>query len=225
MATAVRPKTVKQLRSKLRIDDDTAQPDYPPTIWRTTLHPASASCRRSFITRLAVLLLVVLAVALLPAQGAIATGAHAQRSACSHTSTHSAHGTIAGRCVKHATHHSKRPHVKHKHASGKKPAHKPTAPKSAALIPATCEDGTLPVHSAGSFSCRDDSEPACEDGSTPFRSSSGAALVCHVPAESSEEGEEACEKEAEGECPGGSWACEEGSEACQADSGEESSEG
>jgi hypothetical protein len=189
------------------------------------LHLASAPRRRSLLILLPVLLLTVLVVALFPAESAMATSSRVQRSACSHTSASRAHGTIAGRCVKHTTHHSKRAHAKRKHAPAKKPAHKPSSPKSAALIPATCEDGTLPVHSAGSFSCRDDSEPACEDGSTPFRSSSGTALVCHVPAESSEEGEEACEKEAEGECPGGSWACEEGSEACQADPGEESSEG
>jgi hypothetical protein len=219
----VRPKTGKRLRSDLGLDDDTAAgliPEHPGDL---TLHLASASRRRFPITHLPALLLTVLAVALLPAPGAGATSDHVQGSPCTRTSAHHSHGTIAGRCVKHATHRSRRSHT-HKHSPAKKPAHKPSASKSAGQVPASCEDGSPPVRASGSFSCRDGSEPACQDGSEPARSSSGAALLCSAPAGNAE-GEEACEQEAEGECPGGTWACEEGSEACRVAPGEESSEG
>jgi hypothetical protein len=169
------------------------------------------------------LVLSLIGLALLLVPGALAHGTRTQKRACPATSVHRAHGTIAGRCVKHATHKSKhRSHAPAKHKSpAKKPSHSPSK-KSTAMTPATCEDGSLPVRAkvGAQFSCADGSEPGCEDGSTPSRSSAGAVPLCPVVADTgSEEGAEACEQEAEGECPASS--CEEASEACQAASSEE----
>lgn len=164
------------------------------------------------------LVLSLLGLVLLLVPGALAHGARPQRSACPATSMHHAHGTIAGRCVKHATHKAKRKsRAKHK-SPAKKPSHG-SSKKSTAMAPATCEDGSLPVRAkdGARFSCSDGSEPACEDGSTPTRSSAGAVPLCPALKDSgSEEDPEACEKGAEeGECPAA--GCEEASEACQAE--------
>jgi hypothetical protein len=183
------------------------------------LAPTRRRINRAF--RVPALVLSLLGLALLLVPGALAHGTHTQKSACPATSVHRAHGTIAGRCVKHATHKAK--HRSHTPAKHKSPAKKPShgsSKKSTAMTPAICEDGSLPIRAKASarFSCSDGSEPACEDGSAPTRSSAGAVPLCPVLADTgSEEGSEACEQEAEeGECQ--TAGCEEASEACQADS-------
>ncbi len=46
---------------------------------------------------------------------------------------------------------------------------------------ATCEDGSIPLRAGdGSFSCRDESAPGCENGSTPTLSSDRSTLLCNV---------------------------------------------
>jgi hypothetical protein len=202
------------------IDDDMGTGPLPPKHPEIALLLAPAPRRIHRAFRAPALVLSLLGLALLLVPGALAHGTHPQKSACPATTVHHAHGTIAGRCVKHATHKAKH---KSKHKSpAKKPSHSPSK-KSTAMTPATCEDGSLPVRAkAGAqFSCSDGSEPACEDGSAPTRSSAGAVPLCPVLKDSgSEEGSEACEKGAEeGECPAA--GCEEASEACQAEASEE----
>ncbi len=50
--------------------------------------------------------------------------------------------------------------------------------------PAVCEDESAPVRSGdGSFSCGDESEPECADGSEPSPSSDGSVLICDLGTE------------------------------------------
>lgn len=69
-------------------------------------------------------------------------------------------------------------------------------PSSPATQPATCEDGSSPVPGpAGSFSCRDGSEPECEDGAAPVAARSATTLVCPATGEEGPESEEGeCEE-------------------------------
>ena len=76
-------------------------------------------------------------------------------------------------------------HAKHvvtpKSAAKKKAAAKAKPKITAATIktPAVCEDGSVPVReSDGFFSCDDESEPGCENGSTPMLSRNGLSLIC-----------------------------------------------
>ena len=193
-------------------------PDSSPKHPEIALLLAPPSRRIHLAFRTSALVLSLLGLALLLVPGALA---HTQKSPCPAASAHRAHSTIAGRCVKHSTHkakhHSHTP-AKHKPTT-KKPSHGPSK-KSTAMTPATCEDGSLPVRArAGTqFTCSDGSEPACE-GSTPTRSSTGSVPLCPVVADTgSDEGSQACEQEAEGECPAA--GCEEASEACQAEPAE-----
>jgi hypothetical protein len=98
--------------------------------------------------------------------------------------------------------------TKAKHA---KKRHKRAAPLP--RIPASCEDGSAPVLSEGSFHCSDGSEPQCVDGATPAASHNGKMLLC--PAVAGGEGSSAeaeCEEE-ELECVASSSPDEEACEA------------
>jgi hypothetical protein len=135
-------------------------------------------------------------------------------------------------------HHSKRS-KKRKHKT--KAARGKATSRAHALAPALCEDGSAPVKEGrGSFSCDDESEPACSNGSTPVLSSNAETLVCAVKASGSGVTEAVCE---DGSAPvpagEGSFACddesmpvcEDGSEPAPSSSGStlvcggESSEG
>jgi hypothetical protein len=163
---------------------------------------------------LALLLAALAALLCRPA----AAPAKAARSACSTTSAGTKHvRACAGRA------HSGRSHAKakghrsgHRHRINKKKSsrHSSGAPATAALTPATCEDGSRP-HSEGegTFSCGDGSEPVCTSGAEPLASSNGARLVCPAPAAGAVEWNEAeCADGSDPESSAeGDWACEDGS--------------
>jgi hypothetical protein len=112
-----------------------------------------------------------------------------------------------------------------RHPDQKKPAPKDRAktPPPTSTTPATCEDGSAPVHEEdGSFGCEDESEPGCENGSAPVLSSDGSTLLCSVssggpgapPGASCEDGSTPIHEE------DGSFGCEDESEpSCEAGSG------
>lgn len=92
-------------------------------------------------------------------------------------------------------------------------AHKPrkttrkATPPAVELVPAVCEDGTLPSHSVGSaYSCEDGSAPSCEEG-TLVRATPTAGPMCAVKGPA--EGEQRCSREGAGECAV-EFACEDG---------------
>jgi hypothetical protein len=88
--------------------------------------------------------------------------------------------------------------------------------KARQFVPAVCDDGSAPVVGAeGSFSCEDGSEPLCEDGATPTRSSNGKSLVCAVSSESEASGEAECEEQEAEEGLGCSAGAEAGELACE----------
>ncbi len=103
-------------------------------------------------------------------------------------------------------------HSKH----SKKGKHKTKAKSKAtsgthALTPALCEDGSAPANEGGgSFSCADESEPTCSNGSTPVLSSNGQKLLCAVKAGGSAQTEAVCE---DGSAPvpagQGSFSCDD----------------
>ena len=123
----------------------------------------------------------------------------------------------AGRASKPAR--KRRGHSKakgHHSKHSKKAKHKTKAKRKApsgtrALTPAVCADGSAPVNEGGgSFSCADESEPACSDGSTPVLSSNGQKLLCAVKAGGSAQTEAVCE---DGSAPvpagEGSFSCDD----------------
>ncbi len=130
-------------------------------------------------------------------------------SSASHHSHHSARS-----CAKH---HHKKSHTKHKAA--KKVAH-PSAPP-VELVPADCEDGTLPSHSGGGgWSCEDGSAPNCESG-TLVRLATTSQPLCAVKAGS----EPVCTGEecsTEFDCEDAKESAADGSE-CERGSAEEES--
>jgi len=164
--------------------------------------------RRLTLAVTLVLLLGALVTALLgPAQ----TLAQTSKPACSSSTTHAKQAKrTAHPCTTHKG--KKRKHAKKTHRSSSGPA-----------IPASCENGTPPVLSGGSFSCEDGSEPQCVDGATPKLSSSGKRLLCPVATEGESGSVEAeCEEE-ELECAAsgdsGEQTCEVSSSApsCEAE--------
>ena len=91
----------------------------------------------------------------------------------------------------------------HKHATHKpkKTVHK-TTPPAVELLPAACEDGTLPGRSSGgAYTCEDGSAPSCEEGTLVH--AAGAAPMCAVKASP---GEQQCSPEG-GECASEEFAC------------------
>jgi hypothetical protein len=166
---------------------------------------------------LATLALLVAAPAGAPARVASPHGSAATTRRCS-TAKKSA-ARRSRRPAKHACakHHSHKSHATHK---PKKPAK--TGSAAVELVPAGCEDGTLPSHSGGgAYSCEDGSAPSCEEG-TLVHAAATTAPMCAVKPVSGEhfecslEGargcstvEFACEDPTEGEA---STECERGSE-------------
>jgi len=141
-----------------------------------------------------VLLLVPSALARSPSSGA--GGCPSGKS-----SHHAAHSTTR-RCPKRRRRSAKRRHSTHK------PTGKRT--KTIALIPATCEDETLPVRGAdGAYACDDGSEPSCEDGVGATLSAKTGAPMCVPAAEATslEASLLACAGES-GECASEEAVCE-----------------
>ena len=141
--------------------------------------------------------------------------AHPKRGA--HACTRAA-GTSSSRKSKtHARSKAKGHHSKHakKHkrkAKTKAKKHATSAAKSP--TPAVCEDGSAPVNDGGGvFTCADESEPMCSNGSTPVLSSNRASLVCGVNASGSGSTEATCE---DGSAPvrasDGSFFCDDESQ-------------
>jgi hypothetical protein len=156
-------------------------------------------------------LTAVIAVALSMATIALllspAPQAQARTAACPPPlATHLKHGTHA--CVqakgaarpahKGKAHAHARPNVKGHHSRhGAKRGRKKAArrkPPAHSQTPAVCEDGSTPVNEGGgSFSCADESQPECLNGSVPVLSSNHSALVCEVKAVAPSQSEAVCE--------------------------------
>ena len=84
------------------------------------------------------------------------------------------------RAAEHALCQAPCPQARRRTSPRRRPA-KPTAPP-VELVPAVCEDGTLPSHSGGGpYSCEDGSAPACEEG-TLVRAAATAGPMCAVKA-------------------------------------------
>jgi hypothetical protein len=146
---------------------------------------------------LAALSLGLLAAALL---GPSQTLAQTRKAACS-----TVHAKAKRACAqsshkgrhKRKTHRAGKGNAKHALAKTKS---KGGSSSPVVLAPATCENGSAPVRSGGSFSCEDGSEPACEDGAAPTTSRNGKSLLCPAPAEpetssGAGSGEGECEEE------------------------------
>jgi hypothetical protein len=171
----------------------------------TLRDPLPALTNRPPIRRLTRTITSALALGLLVAAllGPSQTFAQTRKAACTSSAVHTKAKRAARACTqsshkgKHKPRHAAKGHTKH--ASSKTSSKRGSG--SAALIPASCEDGSVPVRAGdGSFSCADGSEPECENGASPTASHNGRSLLCPVPAEltsgSSEgEGENECEEE------------------------------
>jgi hypothetical protein len=153
---------------------------------------------------------VLAAAALLgPAQ----TLAQTHRATCPSSGAHSkakhGHGCAKparkGKSHRTAKHHAKRTKTKAGSSA------------SGAFVPARCEDGSLPVAAAnGSFSCDDGSEPECENGAAPTRSSKDKKLLCPVSTHNEPgAGEAECEEREEQEEENLSCTTEGGEEVCE----------
>ncbi len=76
---------------------------------------------------------------------------------------------------------------------------------------------------SGSFACQDGSEPECEDGSTPTRSSNGRSLVCPIVSKGDRDTSEAeCAEDAGPACNVGPDSSST-EQSCQASSSDSSS--
>jgi hypothetical protein len=141
---------------------------------------------------------------------ATCSGSHAKARHASRTCPQSSHKTKKTRPA--SKRRAKRTHTK---TGAKRGSH---GSKAGELVPAVCEDGNAPVLGAeGSFSCEDGSEPLCENGATPKRSSDGKSLVCAVASEPEASGGEAqCEEAEAEEGMGCSVEPEAGEQACEA---------
>jgi hypothetical protein len=113
-----------------------------------------------------------------------------------------------GRAHAHARPNVKGHHSRYGAKKGKKKAAR-KKPPAHSQTPAVCGDGSTPVsEGGGSFSCADESEPECLNGSVPVLSSNHSALVCEVKAGAPSQSEAACE---DGSAPiqagDGSFSC------------------
>ena len=161
---------------------------------------------------------IVMLLALSPRAIAQARGASCPSSLAAHLRRGSSACAQAERASRPARKSRARSHpkVKGHHKHSKKGKHKTKAKRKAtsrahALAPALCEDGSAPVdEGGGSFSCADESEPACSNGSTPVLSSNGEKLLCAVKAGGSEDTGAVCE---DGSAPvqvsEGSFSCDD----------------
>jgi len=135
-----------------------------------------------------------------------------------HASKGRAHAqpTARGRHPRHTAANRRAAKRRRAHGPAKKRA-RPSTPVS--LIPAICEDASRPLSTGGGrFSCDDESEPSCEDGSPPTPSRDGTRLECKVSARAGAseascedgsapvpagEGQPSCDDESEPACEDG----------------------
>jgi hypothetical protein len=153
---------------------------------------------------LAAAAIAVLLLTLAPAAGGRPASAH--KVACQSATRHPhSHQTRCARQHKPVQHRGKH------HSGGKSPAHKTSPHKPPARVAAQCEDGSLPLRSApGVFSCDDESEPGCQEGSEATLAAGGTALTCPAPVSPGGEAEGECFPE--GECVPSEPPCEAGEE-------------
>ncbi len=177
---------------------------------------SSPTRRFASVLSLAVALGVLFAALLGPAQ----TLAQTRKLVCPGSTAHSRTKRGAHACLqashKRKTHHARGHHAKH--AVGV------AGETVAAAVPASCEDGSVPVPvTGGSFSCSDGSEPECEDGATPTRSANGKSLLCPLATEEeSEAGEAECEEDIGNACAADTISGS-GEQSCETTSGSASS--
>jgi hypothetical protein len=173
---------------------------------------------RRLTSALSPAVLVLAAALAMPSQ----TLARSRKPPCSSSSpaAHSKGGRTAHRCArsshKAGRRHASKRHAKHP-AAGKGRRSRPTT--LAAVNAASCADGSEPVRARkGSFSCRDGSEPECEDGSAPTSSRNGAGLVCPASSEDGSGPGEECEEALASMCAVDAEPVP-GEHACQASAG------
>ncbi|HXD54343.1 MAG TPA: hypothetical protein VN618_06290 [Solirubrobacteraceae bacterium] len=121
----------------------------------------------------------------------------AAKSGCPAAKTvHRARRAASGSCRRHA----------HRHATrrpAKRSAKHPPAP-AVELVPAACEDGSLPSHSGGGeYSCEDGSAPSCEEGA-PRTAAAGPPKCAVQPSP-----ETGCDREAATCGSSTDFACED----------------
>ena len=179
-------------------------PDAPP---RDPL-PAShlPRPRRTLLAGLALALFSsVLALGLAASTPALAKKAH--RSTCPHSATARAkhHGHACAKSPNktkakvHARHAGKRhgaqPVVtKAKTEAATKKTSTAGTPQASSPEPASCEDGSAPLHPQDEvYECEDGSEPGCDDGSEMTVSSDGSTLMCSGARQDGGAGEAECE--------------------------------
>ena len=173
------------------------------------------------VLALALSIVAIVAVLVLSPQAL----AHGHKAACSSSATHSKHGARA--CVQsrraakshkrkaHARPKVKGHHSKHAATTNKTTKKKAKSPTGTIQTPAVCEDGIVPVReSDGFFSCDDESEPGCENGSTPMLTPNGTKLICGpAPKGAPEAPEAACEDgSTPSKGPNGVFSCDDESE-------------
>jgi len=138
-------------------------------------------------------------------------GAHACTRAAGTSSSRKSKTHARSKAKGHHSKHAKK-HKRKAKAKAKAKKHATSAAKSP--TPAVCEDGSAPVNDGGGvFTCADESEPMCSNGSTPVLSSNRASLVCGVNASGSGSTEATCE---DGSAPvrasDGSFFCDDESQ-------------
>lgn len=161
-----------------------------------------------------VVLLALSPQAIAQARGASCPSSSSARSEPAHACAHAKRASKAAH--KGKTHGRSKTKGHHKHAKKKgkgktKAARKRAASAAGAMSPAVCEDGSAPVDGGGgSFTCADESEPACSNGAVPELSKSGTTLVCPAEAGDSGSPEAVCE---DGSAPvragDGSFSCDD----------------
>lgn len=156
------------------------------------------------LARAAVLAALALGAVLPTAATARPDGPHGKAAARACSPVTKTSGRRSHRSSKHLC---PRRHVrKHTTHKPRKTTRKVSSP-AVELVPAVCEDGTLPGHTVGSaYSCEDDSAPSCEEG-TLVRATATAGPMCAVKGPA--EGEQRCSREGGGECAV-EFACEDG---------------
>jgi hypothetical protein len=182
-----------------RADDEIAPAAAPPTFASRSETPLTTSLPHRCFSLLAATALALATIAALLASPGIA----AERKTSCSSHAHARHGA-APACTGTAHGHKARGRHANRGYTGVHGATStrgPTgpAPAAAAGTPATCEDGAdASVNHQGSLSCADASQPTCQDGSSPRRSTSGHTTLC--PAPTVEGAQDGCEGLAESPC-------------------------
>jgi len=212
-AATVRPETETAARKsgtgrrwrgvRVRTSKHPATPAVAPD--RTPSHASRLPVRLAALAtaaQLPVLLaaLAILALLALPATAPASVIGRHGASGPSHRPC-SAASKPTGRHSHHPARHACSSHHARKHAAhARRKATPKPGPAPVELVPATCEDGTLPTRAGdGTYSCEDGSAPSCEEGMPVQAPATGAPMCAVKPSEAG-----GCTGEASGEC-----ACED----------------